>query len=264
MGSRGTASPSPGPSASAIGSFGPSGAPGSPGASGGASASAEVSPSPSASPTPPSVPLATLTVVNIALDATNDSTGSDRVVTFKSEGPGTIEVNLSSASGQGTTHICLLRGKNEVGCQNLGSGTFTGQTSRDSANWHVTMRGLGDATPTVKLKVTFQSSSPSVKIAHARFDGTDSPETNGIEVRFKVRSSGDAQLDATWSDDFTYDIHVVDQGSGSGDVTLKDEGPASGVTQSWPVEPGVWRIILSNSEAGTGSAVDLTATVSWP
>ncbi len=264
MGGRNNATPSPTPSAtSANGSATPSGSgSAAPDVSGEPTASADASASPTASP-PPAVPLATLTVVNLALDATDDATGADRVITFKSDGAGTIEVNLTAGSGQGTTHMCLLRGKNQVGCKDLGSGTFTGQTSRDTANWHVTLRGAGAATPTVKLKVTFQALAPSVKIAHARFDGTDAPDTNGIEVRFKVRSSGDARLEAAWGDDFTYDIDLVDQASGSGDVTLTDQGPASGVDQSWPVEAGVWRIVLSNSEPGTG-ATNLTATVSWP
>lgn len=264
MNGRRAPAPSASPGASAaIASATPSGdATATPGDSGEPSASPDANASPT--PTPePTVPLATLTVVDLELDATDDADGVDRVVTFKSDGAGTIEVNLTAASGEGNTHMCLLRGKNEVGCQDLGSGTFTGQTSRDSATWHVTLRGAAAATPTVKVKLTFQALDPSVKIAHARFDGTDAPDTNGIEVRFKVRSAGDATLSAKWGDDFTYDIDVVDQDSGSGDVTLSDQGPASGVDQSWPVKAGVWRIILSNSEPGTG-ATELTATVGWP
>jgi hypothetical protein len=264
MGSRqpASASPSPGVPASS-GSVTP-GSSGEPDSSGEPSVGPDASASPSATPTSPSVPIATATVVNIQLDATDDADGADRVVTFKSEGPGTIEVNLTSASGSDSTHMCLLRGKNEVGCKDLTSGTFTGQTSRDSANWHVHLRGVGGATPIVKVKVTFQANSPSIKVAKARFDGTDYPDTNGIEIRFKARSSGDASLAATWGADFTYDIDLVDQTNESGDVTLPDQGPANGVDQSWPVAAGVWRIILSNSEPGTGDPVTLTATVSWP
>jgi hypothetical protein len=264
MGSRNdTPTPSSTPTAAAGSSSPSSGPTSTPDGSGEPSASPESSPSASPSPIVPAAPLATLTVVDLLLDATTDDGGADRVITFKSDGAGTIEVNLTSDAGEGTTHMCLLRGKNEVGCQDLGSGTFTGQTSRESATWHVTLRGAGSATPTVKAKVTFQALAPSVKIAHARFDGTDAPDTNGIEVRFKVRSSGDAHLVASWGQDFTYDVKVVDQDSGSGDVTLSDQGPASGIDESWPVKAGVWRILLSNAEAGSGP-VNLTATISWP
>lgn len=263
MGGRQTASASPTPGAPTDSGSIPPDASEGPDSSGEPTASPDASASPSPTPPPPSAPLATATVVNIRLDATDDADGSDRVVTFKSEGPGTIEVNLTSSSGQGSTHMCLLRGKNEVGCKDLASGTFTGQTSKETANWHVRLRGVGSATPIVKLKVTFQTTAPSVKIANARFDGTDYPETNGIEVRFKVRASGDARLAASWGDDFTYDIDLVDQTNGSGDVTVTDQGPANGVDQGWPVEAGVWRIILRNSEPGSGP-VSLTATVSWP
>ncbi len=103
----------------------------SPAASTEASAAPSETPLVSASPTPPPVPVATATILDLKLDATDDPAGLDRVITFKSDGPGTVKAKLTSISPQGLTHMCLLLGKKDVTCQDLASGTFTGQTSQN-------------------------------------------------------------------------------------------------------------------------------------
>ena len=236
------------------------------------------SPTPEATPlttaTPASTPvasgssgataLAELTFVGLKLDAATDPGGETRVVTFRSDGAGTVTAKLASTSGQGTTHMCLLAGTREIGCKDWASGTFTGRTSRDHANWTVTVRGSAAATPTVDLTVTFQAAAPSVTIEHARFDGTASPDTNGIQVRFDARRSGDAHLVADWGGHpFLYEVDLFDETGGWGNATLANQGPSTNVDEAFPVTAGTWRLVLQNIEDGFGTT-DLTATISWP
>lgn len=218
--------------------------------------------SPSASPTPQLTPLAKVTVLDLALDAAADPAGVDRVVTFRTNGPGTIKATLKGKT-PGTTEMCLSRGSNDIGCQTQASGTFSGTTSRTKATWHVSLRGVGVDAPIVSVTFEFRAFAPSIKIAHARFDGTDDPETNGIQVRFTVRSAGDAHLVGAWDGSFGYEVELVDKTSGTGDLTLADQGPSSGVDEKLTVEPGVWRLALTNTEPGSGPT-NLTVTISWP
>jgi hypothetical protein len=265
-GSSSLPTPSPLASASVTPSGGPSSSLGvspSPVVSASPPASASSSPGASAGASPLPAPLATLTFVDLALDATTDTSGADRIVTFRSDGAGSIAARLTSAAGQGTTHMCLRVGAKDLGCNDIASGTFTGRTTQAHTTWQVTMRGTGAAVPVVNLTVTFQALAPSVKIEHARFDGTDLAALNGIQARFAVRAAGDAHLVGSWGGHpFIYEVDLVDETSGTGNATFANQGPSTNVDQSFPVTPGEWRIVLKNSEAGFG-ITDLTANIGW-
>ncbi len=115
------------------------------------------------------------------------------------------------------------------------------------------------------LRLTFAANKPSVKIAHARFDGTDLEETNGIQARFVPRADGDVHLVASWGGHpFTYEVDTFNDTTGAAGPAYPDQGPSTNVDLSSPVTANdTWRLVLKNSEAGFG-ATDLTATVSWP
>ena len=231
-----------------------------------ATPSTEASPSVAASGSPGATALATLTFLRLKLDATTDPGGEARVVTFRSDGAGTVTAKLASRSPQGTTHMCFLIGTKEVGCKDWRSGTFTGKTSQAHANWTVTLQGSAADAPTVDLTVAFQAVAPSVKIEHARFDGTASPETNGINAQFSARTAGDTRLVADWGGHpFLYDIALFDENGGQGSTTQGNQAlePSTNADQSMPVTAGNWRLVLKNAEAGFGTT-DLTATISWP
>jgi hypothetical protein len=212
------------------------------------------------------VPLATLTFLGLKLDPTGPPDALARIVTFTSDGPGKISARVATSAGAtpAKTHMCLQVGAKVVGCNDITSGTFTGTTKQAHANWQVTVQGTSTATPTVDLTLTFQSLVPSVKIEHARFDGTDFSDTNGIQARFTARAPGDAHLVADWGGHpFEYEIDLFDETSGTGNTSLANQGPSTNVNQALPVTVGAWRLVLQNSENGFGTT-DLTATIDWP
>ena len=269
-GSAGSTTPPPG-SSFALASPSPSVTPGAsaaPTTSPTAAATPSVEPSASvaASASPPPVPLATLTFLHLKLDATGPPDAQPRIITFSTDGPGKILAKLATSSGTtpAKTHMCLQVGAKVLGCNDIRSGTFTGTTKQAHANWQVTVQGTAAATPTVDLTLTFQSLVPSVKIEHARFDGTDFPDTNGIQARFTARGPGDAHLVADWGGHpFVYEVDLFDETSGTGNVSLANQGPSTNVDQTMPVTVGAWRLVLQNVENGFGTT-DLTATIGWP
>jgi hypothetical protein len=223
-------------------------------------------PSPSVAPSgSPGAPVpATLTFVGLKLDATADPSGEARIITFRSDGAGTVSAKLGTNAAQGKTHMCLLVGTKQIGCKDITSGTFTGKTTQAHANWTVTLEGTAADAPTVDLTVTFQAVAPKVTIEHARFDGTAAPETNGIQARFTARADGQVRLVADWGGHpLLYEIDLFDESAGSGNATLANQGPSTNVDQALPVTPGNWRLVLQNIEAGFGTT-DLTAAISWP
>lgn len=246
---------------------------GSPSGSAGASPSLPVSGSPSPSnliaspsptPTATPAPIAQFTLTETKLEPRVPSAaGVARFVTFTSDGPGTIKAQLKAISPQGTAHMCLRAGSKDVKCTDA-YGTISATTTSAHVTWRVSLEGTGTFTPTVELTVTFPAVKPSVKITHARFDGTLHPDTNGIQVLFAPRAAGTARLVADWGHSFKYEIDATNQSSGTGDVNLPNQGPATKVDKSIPVTAAeTWKILLHNTAAGSGTT-DMTATISWP
>ena len=79
------------------------------------------------------------------------------------------------------------------------------------------------------VALTFPSADPSVTIAHARFDGTASPDYNGIDATFTPHADGKAHIVAQWGGHpFLYEIKLKEQGGpGVHAKTTRARPPAS-------------------------------------
>ena len=213
------------------------------------------------------IPTASLTFVGLKLSSVGGADSVERIITFTSNGPATIAVQLATTGvDQIPTRVCVRAGTRDLPCKNMTKGTYSAKTTQAKTNWRVTLIGTNTVeSPLVDVGVTFPAVNPSVKIAHARFDGTDLPETNGIQVRFAPRADGDVRLVASWGGHpFIYEVDTFDDTTGAPGPSYPNQGPSTNVDLSSPVTAkDTWRLVLKNSEAGFG-ATDLTATVSWP
>jgi hypothetical protein len=265
FGGKGGTSATPPPSSAA--SLAPSaatasGAAASPSVSASAAASPSASASPKPSPTPKPIALASIQFVQLALDAGTDTSGTTRTITFTAQ-KGTVTVNLATQSG-GNTQMCLYADGTQLGCRIAVSGALVGKVAKATAAMKLTLRGAATATPTVTVSVKFPSTTPRVSIANARFDGTDAPATNGLQVVMTPRVKGSEKVTATWGGHpFLYEVDLIEQG-GPGLKQVKATTPATGTTQSFAVTPPHgWMIVLKNSETGFGPT-PLTAVFTWP
>lgn len=265
-GSRATPSP---PSSFAVGSGGSE----SPSASASAAGSASASPSTpaqSASPTPAPtpVPLAKLTITQLKLDPSVPANpGLPRFILFTSDGPGTITAQLKAISQIGTTHMCLRAGSKDIKCLDAASMTIQATTTSAHVAWRVSLEGTGMFTPIVELTVSFPAAAPSVKIFHVRFDGTGSPDTNGLQAIFVPHAAGNVRIVADWGPgSFKYEIDLTNQSNGAGSKTLANQGPSTGTDKSFPVTASeTWKLDLKNStNVGVPTTIGMTATISWP
>jgi hypothetical protein len=212
------------------------------------------------------VPVAQLTITQLKLDPRVPSNaGVARFLTFTSDGPGTITAQLKAISPMGTTHMCLRAGSKDIKCGDEANMTIKATTTSARVVWRVSLEGTGMFTPTVELTLTFPAVAPSVKITHARFDGTGAPDTNGIQAVFVPRAAGNAKLVASWGGHaFSYTIKATNQSSGTGDTTLANQGPSTNTNKSIAVTAGeTWKFTLENADGGFG-ATDMTYTLSWP
>lgn len=250
------------PSASLAASTPPSTAPSSAPSSVTPSASAAPSASASPSPTLKPGPAATIQFVQLALDASTDNGGTTRTIAFTGQ-TGPVTVNLKTESG-GNTVACLLSGGKQLACQTAVSGTLTGSTSDATANYQVTLRGSGSATPVVDVTLTFPATRPKVTITNARFDGTANAAYNGLQVITTPRAKGYYHVTANWGGHpFTFEVDLIEQG-GPGLKTIAPQSGSTNVSQGFAVAPpNPWMIVLRNTETGFG-ITGLTAAYTWP
>ncbi|MFI5225467.1 MAG: hypothetical protein ACHQ3P_02200 [Candidatus Limnocylindrales bacterium] len=233
--------------------------------------SALPSPTPTAASTPgPSasgsaVRATTVMFRSLKLDARTVAGSEPRLISFATDGPGTVTVKLASVTTGQTTHMCLRLGSKDLICTDKATSTVMGITKQAHAAWRVSLEGNGTDTPTVDLTITFNTIAPKVTVTHARFDGTAAGDYNGIVVAFTPRAAGNATLQASWGGHpFLYEVDLFNETTAQGNTTLANQGPATGTTNSFPVTAGEqWRLVLQNTEAGFGPT-DMTATITWP
>lgn len=233
-------------------------------------ASPSASPSPSEAPTatpkpttPPGPP-ATIAFTELKLDAKDDPDGQDRRITFESQGAGPITATVKALAPMGTAVMCLSADGKKLGCKTTADGQLTAQTTTKHAKFLLTLRGEAIMTPMVEVTLTFPATKPSVTIENARFDGTDYPDTNGLQAIVTPRADGDLELSADWGGHpFFYEIDLIEQ-AGPGTHTLANQGPATRVTTRLPITaPNPWKLVLQNTEGGFG-ITGLQATIAWP
>lgn len=200
----------------------------------------------------------------LKLDAQNDPAGTDRVITFSSQGSGQVTAVLTSLTPQGTTRMCLSTPARSLGCTSTANGLLTATTTATTADFTLTLRGEQIDAPVVQVAITFPAVHASVTIANARFDGTAFPDTNGIAALLTPRASGNVRLQAEWGGHpFQYDVRLAEQG-GSGSQEDPGRVAATRVDTTLPVTaPNPWLLTLVNTESGFG-VTGLTATISWP
>ncbi len=228
--------------------------------------SASASTEPSASATlKPSAGWAYITFTDFRLDSRSAPDDQARTFTFKTDGPGKVIAKLTSRSPQGSTRFCLKAGSGPQLCRNWTTGTLTGTTtSANQTTFQVSLVGVGIATPSVDLALTFRAKDPSVAVTNARFDGTNSDATgyNGLSGKVKIRSGGMLSIKADWAaKPFDYTYTLVDLTATSPGATYSGNGV--GLERTDPATPGhEYGFSLSNNESGFGRT-PLTMTIAW-
>ena len=213
-------------------------------------------PSPSVSPIPSGT--ASATVRGLKLDARDDPGGRDRQISFRTDNPATVTMRISKVSPQGTVDACLRLNGVELYCTSGSTFTMTGQTTRSSATWALTLRGQGVETPEFDVTIEFPAAAPSLTIEGVWFDGAARPDYNGIVVELVPRDPL-VSLSATWEGSHPYRLTVQEQ-AGSG--ALEFEGTGSALTQDVLLGTELNRFELVNTGAGA-ERIPLTATIAW-
>jgi hypothetical protein len=219
---------------------------------------------PTATPTPPPPSATKATVTQLKLDAKEDPDGHSRRISWRTAGTGPVKVSVKVLSPRGQATMCMSRSATPVDCITTADGSITSRANVDNRDFAISLIGAGGAAPVVDVTLTFPARTPSIMIERARFDGTDFPETNGIQVIVEPRRVGDVTLDAEWGESFSYEVDLFEQGGDGRSQEHPNEGPALEAQVTFTATTtNPWKLVLQNIEAGSGRT-ELTATIGWP
>jgi hypothetical protein len=171
--------------------------------------------SPTASPTPAptqSAPTAVINFTGMTLDAGSTTGATARTFTFISDGIGAVGMQITKSSG-GTVKFCAKVDTSAFSCKSGGNPGFP-KASADTPHsvWTVTIIGSGTDTPTVDVRFSWPTAAAKITLSHGRLQGSSTqgvPEgLNGFTATFQPRSSGDVNLQASWTS-ITTDVQVT-------------------------------------------------------
>jgi hypothetical protein len=213
--------------------------------------------SPSPNPSASGTARATASIRGLKLDAKDDPVGRDRQITFRTDEPATISMRIA-VTPRNKVDACLAANAVQLYCTSGTTFTMTGQTTRASATWTLTLRSQGIETPKVDVTFDFPAAEPTLTIAGAWFDGAARPDYNGVVFELLPRDPL-VSISATWEGSHPYRLTIREQ---LGTGVLVFDGVDSAVTQDVLMGDEPQRIELMNTGAGA-TRIPFTATLAW-
>lgn len=234
----------------------PSESPSAPASASPSEPSASASPS-SPNPSASGTTRATATIRGLKVDAKDDPEGRDRQITFRTDEPATISMRIA-VTPRSKVDACLAANGVQLYCTSGTTFTMTGQTTRASATWTLTLRSQGIETPKVDVTLDFPAVEPTLTIEGAWFDGAARPDYNGVVLEISPREPP-ASIGASWAGSQAYRLTIAEQ---LGTGVLEFESTDTSVTEEVLLGQEPHRIELMNTGAGAAH-IPLTATIAW-
>jgi hypothetical protein len=238
-------------------------------------------PPPTASPTAapplatPTAPQRVFRLLELGLDGEDAEGAVERLLTFQVDGPSQIQVGISNVSA-GRIRTCLWLGDAtnvaEQECQNLRTGDSLQRLVGDAGQttWTVSLIGRGSQiSPSADVGLTFNALEPTIAFDNVRFQGTASPNYNGMVAEFGVAAPGEVRIFADIDDGeggaYPYHLVVTRLGPDGGVVHESGGLPATTVDAAQSVSAGQeYRLELTNEEEAPEQEVFLRGNLSWP
>jgi hypothetical protein len=245
--------------------------------------SSSASPSSGNSPASGTVSPATIVFSTMALDSDKDPLKTIRTFTFTSNGAGPVTPKVTAISKGGWVKMCFEVNdgvhKPAFNCHEGGAGTlphFSTPADADRQDtWTVTLVGYNTSKPTVSVSFTWPTSSPSINLNHARFQGTTGTATaatealGGITATFSPRAAGTINVQATWTLATTNaSVTLTDTSVNPvATVSQKQYQAVDHITPAFTAavdQNKTYQIKLIRTGADSSDRPDMTAQISFP
>jgi len=210
-----------------------------------------------------------VTIHELVLDPVTDANAVPRTITFTSDGPGHVSVELTSATTIANAKLCLAAGSAQPECRTGIAPEFPDElTTAEHATWTVTLASADESTPIVDLAISWPAASPSMTLSDGRFQGT--PNTDALRsfsATFVARTAGSARLEASWKPGAAAAGLTLAKGAYPGTVVDRASYAAgTSIAPAWThaVAGGAtYTVTLMNTSADS-VRTSLTATLAFP
>jgi hypothetical protein len=201
----------------------------------------------------------------VGIDGPSATTPTPRLLTFASQGRGQVTATLGQTTA-GRVKFCLYSGDQPAGpdCEIASHATRTASTTGPgNVRWHVSIIGVDQATsPTANVKLEFRSNAPRVTVDGFRFQGTSSPDYNGITAQFKA-GAGAMEVSGSWAGParpWSVGLIATDSGENVG----SGRGTGNSLILRATLGAGSYRLTAENTEEVAAEEVFLHAVLTWP
>ena len=233
---------------------------------------------PTASPEPSPLgraPMREIVFTSLGIDNPLAPETTPRQLTFNVDGRGAISATVSNISA-GLVKMCFIPGPSATppvppdafDCVVTPDDTIRAE-AQHAGPWTLVLTGEQPGrSPAITLLLRWPSNSPQLQLTDFRFQGQDSPNYTGFDLKLTALADGQLDMVASWDDGFggsyPYDLSVLD-------LSVEFEEPVfvEGISHLAAVQRDVltehtYQIVINNRQDLIIPAVFLQSTITWP
>jgi hypothetical protein len=275
--------PGPSPSSGALGSR-------SPGVTPSSAASPSVSPLPSPTSTlfsgaTPSTPGATPTLTAeptklhkapirevvftlLGIDNPVAPEATERRITFNVDGRGDIKATISDISA-GLVQMCLSPGDGSIppaptDCVVTPDSEIS-RSPTTAGPWTLILAGaMAGRSPSITLVLHFPATAGQLQLSNFRFQGQDSPNYTGYDMKVTALADGQLDVTASWDGNYPYTLTLLDLAVEFEEPVVVEGISHLAAAQRDVVKEHTYEITMVNLQEEIIPAIFLQSTITWP
>ena len=208
--------------------------------------------------------------MGLGLDTRTFTTGGvERFLVFNTDGPTIVHAELTNATDR--SRVCLWQGTDVAGrvCDTIRNGAVDFPVFDDMPRqWTLSLIGANETSaPNVDVTLDFNANAPVVEFQNLRFQGTPSPEYNGLNAAVDTLATGQLVLNGSFDPGQLHNYDVVISEAGVGEVqhvTSSEPAASFSVTQEVTAETSYLVSVTNPNTSAEPTAVFLRLSFGWP
>lgn len=220
----------------------------------------------------PEAPMREVVLSALGIDNPLAPEVSERRITFNVDGRDAISAEVSDITA-GLVQMCLWQGDASTepvtaDCVVTPENRIE-RTPTAGGPWTLLLAGAQEGrSPSLTLLLRFPATVAQLQLADFRFQGQDSPNYTGFDLKLTALADGEMNVTAAWDDglggDYPYLLRLLDL-SVEFEEPIVVEGVSNLAAATRPVSnEHTYQVTMTNQQESIVDAVFLQATIVWP
>jgi hypothetical protein len=197
---------------------------------------------------------------------------TERRITFKVDGRGDIKATISDISA-GLVQMCLSPGDGSIppaptDCVVTPDSEIS-RSATTAGPWTVILAGaMAGRSPSITLVLHFPATAGQLQLSNFRFQGQDSPNYTGYDMKVTALADGQLAVTASWDDglggNYPYTLTLLDLSVDFEEPVVVEGISHLAAAQRDVVKDHTYEITMVNLQEEIIPAVFLLSTITWP